>query len=639
VTKTKTRQKISNASYGRDGGRAALSGFLYQMVGALGLRASGHADDCGSEMDALLSLITDDSEIVHELYDSDVGILQPISDGAKQGVVLVQFKYSSAGCKSTIPPNEYKDILANIHAAEAKVKHSDKVMDECYLVTNRSFSRDTKKICNDVQIKGASDKLDSDQNDMAKRLRTILGFQSIDLIEQLYAYGRTYGLSDRETDAGIDHLVGRLSRRTGTHPDSSVCQLDLVECLTGSPHSKPLIHSEVLADMERDLGELGPEPQHEIIERPDAERLYIEFRDRALIVCTGDGGTGKTAAVRRWANAIVNSTFVGVKRVSRVTKDWIPELVNQWRNTPQPSDNNLSALHRLERANPKFAYPLLHLNIDGIDERSTIGANTDAICHILDWFWREDESVRMGHRKQPLAKLIVTCRTIEDFANSFWYPNTGGSHGTEPELPPVISFSFFTDVEFENLLKSEQSSLPEKVFQRLISSVSSAYSEANTEFSQYSTMTEFVSSSSSENNYQMLRHPAIWEAFRLLSMDQQEQFLECDPFACSLLASEYIRRFMNKASARSQEMKGNDIELAFGMLAHASKHHATGSLTRKLWSSVLTTEFGCGYSAANWLYDEACSAGIIEIDWDKWRWRYPFVEAYLANLHERGAGL
>src|SRR5258708_17757231 len=77
-----------------DGGRAALAGFLYQIVGLLGLRATvrgtGAAGD-ESDLEALVKLITD-GRASHEGYGSDV-LLKSLLEG-EAGLSFVQFKYS-----------------------------------------------------------------------------------------------------------------------------------------------------------------------------------------------------------------------------------------------------------------------------------------------------------------------------------------------------------------------------------------------------------------------------------------------------------------------------------------------------------------------------------------------------------------
>ena len=132
-------------------------------------------------------------------------------------------------------------------------------------------------------------------------------------------------------------------------------------------------------------------------------------------------------------------------------------------------------------------------------------------------------------------------------------------------------------------------------------------------------------------NNLLLRHPAIWEVFIHLPRDKQEPFLRGDLAACRMVASKYVERILDKATKRQVALTRNIISLSFCKLAMASRHQGSASLSQKLWNSVLCAELQVGITAALQLYDEAYSSGIIEIDYDKWRWRYPFVEEYLST--------
>ncbi len=619
-----------------DGGRTALSGFLYQILGVLGLRVTGNAESGGTDASGLFSIVTDETAIIHEAYDSDVGLLLPLVEGAKQGVVLAQFKYSIAGSQSAIPPVEFKDILTRFHVAANAVTQDGKALAENYLVTNRVYSRDTKKIIKSVTDNESSTELDSDQNVIARSLQLVQGIQPDDWTNRLYAFGRQYGLTDRETQTGIDRLLGRVLVQTVLQPQCALTRSTLIECLTDSIHAKSLKHADLLPELAWSLREMGETPPHTIIERPEAERLYAQYKDRALVVCTGDGGTGKTAAARKWAHSTVRTHFVGARRVSRITNDWIVRLVDEWRGVQPSHDTPQSAIQRLARANPAIALPLLHLSIDGIDERCHVGMNTDDICKVLDWFWREDELVRQGHKNQPDARLLVTCRNIQEFAK-FWYPNTAGSCFTDPEMPPVIPFAYFTDSEFEALLLAESAKLAQPVYERLLRSVSRAESAtADNDTGPASAAPALFSRYEQGGSELLLRHPAIWEAFIGLPQNQQVPFLNSDPVACATLAGQYVARFLEKASRRAEGLTRDSIEMLFCKLALASQAQASAMLQRKLWNEVIRNEGFVDMTALR-LFDEAYSAGIIEKDYDRWRWRYSFVERYLAGLHDGGA--
>jgi len=640
AAKTK-KSNMPNAATGApstsDGGRVALSGFLYQILGALGLRASGTAESQGSKAYALFSLVKDDTVVVHEPYDSDVGLLLPLAEGAKHGVVLAQFKYSVSGSLSTIPPSEFKNILDSFHAAASAVATDSKVLAGRFLVTNREYSPETKKIVDAIAVKGSHADLSSDQTIVAASLQFVSGIQPEVWTSKLNDFGKQYGLTGIEIQNGIERLLGHVLAHTASRSHCVITRASLIESLTGSSHANSLTHDTVLPIMERGLNELGTPPSHALIDRPDAERLYSQYNDRALVVCTGPGGSGKTAAVRKWAHATVKTRFVGTKRLSRVTSNLIVHLIDDWRGGIASNDNPQSAIQRLSSANPAISAPLLFLNIDGIDERSHVGEQTDSICAVLDWFWQQDEAVRQGHKGQPDAKLFVTCRCIDDF-KKFWHPNTGGGGSTLPEMPPVIQFGFFTDDEFEALLHSERSTLADEVYNSLIQTVHSATTETiagNRGLGPFSPVPRVAYSP--DTNSAFLRHPALWEAFMCLPQDQQAPFLNGDNTACLSLAKQYFERFLEKAVERSDGVSKHVIKTSFSMLASASKAQHSANPHFSLWNKTIGVDLGLGCFVAIQLFEEACSAGIIERDSDKWRWRYPFVEQYLAGIHAGGA--
>ena len=627
---------VVSGNSNNDGGRTALSGFLYQMLGVLGLKGQGEAHREDSGLGALLSLASD-ANAIHEGYDSDVALqLTPIRTAAQTGVVLVQFKFSEAGADSVIAPKEFKEILDRLHAATTAVLKDGKSVSKCFLVSNRAYSRDTQKIVDEIAKNGKSRQLGKDQNAIANGLEFLPGIEPEAWEAALYRFGRRYGLFDNEIESGIKQLLGHILAVTVERPTCEVHQKLLIECLTGTRDAHDLIHKHVRHLMASQLIELGPDPRHAIVARQDAETAFVQHRDRALLLCLGSGGTGKTATLRKWAEATDQTAFLGVRRASRVTKHWIQELVNEWRNTPMCNDMPASSLMRLARANPEMESPLLHLNIDGIDERAVVGANTDALCAILNWFWQEDIKVRKGDKAHPEARLIVTCRTKEDFAE-FWYPNTSGSPSIQIECPPTIIFDTFTDTEFAELVRSERATLGELVHNRLMQTTASPVGLSVESQSGPGGVVCDGPSSRSPNAYErMLRHPAIWEAFVELSATNREGFLDGKKGACDALATHYFERFLNKAAARSQHHHRRDnIKFAFSKLAIVSCDESKTVYEFALWNKVIGSELGLGVPFAQELYSEALSAGVIDGERGTWRWRYPIVANHLAALENR----
>jgi len=116
-----------------DGGRTALAGFLYQIVGLLGMSAYAHCADASSssaELDALLTLVRT-GELRHEYLDTDAVLRQLGIDSDDECVLVqfkVQFKFSRQIPAPPIGPKELLEIVRGLaRSAKAAQGHGLKV--------------------------------------------------------------------------------------------------------------------------------------------------------------------------------------------------------------------------------------------------------------------------------------------------------------------------------------------------------------------------------------------------------------------------------------------------------------------------------------------------------------------------------
>ena len=61
---------------------------------------------------------------------------------------------------------------------------------------------------------------------------------------------------------------------------------------------------------------------------------------RALLLFTGEGGSGKTASLHQWAKDLAaheNGPLVGSVMTRTLSRAWLPELVQRWRGIPEAS--------------------------------------------------------------------------------------------------------------------------------------------------------------------------------------------------------------------------------------------------------------------------------------------------------------
>jgi len=598
------------------------------MLVALGL--SGHASSQRETDDnALLLSLTRGSSVIHEGYDGDVALLHDILGAAKKGVVLVQCKFSKSGTSSEIAPKELRGILDRLYAAAKKARGDGRTVTGFFLVTNRTCSHGSDKILKDVASAEKSGELNRIQNCIARQLIVVPPSEPELWERELANLASEFGLLTAEYDEGKQRLLGRLLENSGSSAACEVSRTMLIECLTRSRDARPITHFSMQENLKAELGKLGPMPGHPVITRRNAESALAMHSNRALIVCTGQGGTGKSAALREWSQRESRSRFIATRRPASVTEDWIPAQIQQWRRSSGTRDNSDDALARIGVANPDMPPPLLLLCLDGIDERVTVGPQTQYLSALLDWFWCHDKQSRLNPSGLPKARLIVTCRCVEDFEH-FWFPNTSGVPEAGPELPPLIEFDDFNDDEFADILRASRDRLSHEVYTRLVPANSFSAIAADVDLMESDRVRGYHSAPDAPAT--ILRHPAMWESFVGLPQDSMLAVLNGEAQAEKQLAERYVERFLNKASARSAELQRRTVELAFIKIAVATKSSAPKAKhPRSLWYSTIGKEFGLGIPIAEKLLAEAMSSGVVIEDYDAWVWRFAFVQRYLAE--------
>jgi hypothetical protein len=121
-----------------DGARDALAGYLYQIIGAFGLKARAiDGADEKSELLCTLFIEAERARVMHEVHGQDVLIRREEAD--HNSGVAVQFKFSRQAT-AEIPLNELRDIL---HAFDGckKAASSEFPITDYVLITNRSLNQ------------------------------------------------------------------------------------------------------------------------------------------------------------------------------------------------------------------------------------------------------------------------------------------------------------------------------------------------------------------------------------------------------------------------------------------------------------------------------------------------------------------
>jgi hypothetical protein len=126
-----------------DGGLSALGGFLYQTVGALGLKAGSFQDiqDTGApELETLLGFAKT-GQVSYEQFDQDTTIKHVLHGEKLHGYILVQFKYSTLLPPRDIEPAELQKIYSRLQASKVKAEGLGYMTTGYSLLTNRALSK------------------------------------------------------------------------------------------------------------------------------------------------------------------------------------------------------------------------------------------------------------------------------------------------------------------------------------------------------------------------------------------------------------------------------------------------------------------------------------------------------------------
>jgi len=190
-----------------DGGLTALGGFLYQAVGALGLKAGAFQEmtnrTTGStDLETLLGFAK--SGVIHyEDLDQDASI-QSVLHGEQQGYVLVQFKYSSQNPPETITLPELEEILQRLRRSEAKARLLGYQVTGYSLLSNRRLSEPARHHADEARA--------------GRPPLYVARSLPDDLWEGLLRrFAQTYGCVDSEIERGIREGIGTVMQQAGSH--------------------------------------------------------------------------------------------------------------------------------------------------------------------------------------------------------------------------------------------------------------------------------------------------------------------------------------------------------------------------------------------------------------------------------------
>jgi hypothetical protein len=615
---------------GQDGGRWALAGFLYQIVGMLSMvaRASQPAEfsrkNGGDEVDSLLTL--PDVQTHHERFEDAAFI------SVDDECVLVQFKYSSTGRKIGI--GEAREIIEKLSAGVGQATNQGYRVTACVLFTNRELTSRGGK--------AARQHWESEKQERPYDLRYYKSAPIESLIEDLNNFGREYGLFGNEIEEGIDRMIGRVLLRTGDLFDRSFDQSNFIGCLVGSDRARRLTAARICEQPHQRLEDFGNwiginQWDSYPIQRARLHDVIEAINEnRALIGLCGQGGCGKSILIWQVLTNLPPDRCCTFVHAEEVLGSWIENTVHNWRGLVGNSgDTREEAVERLLIANPDSPRPVLWLGLDGIDEGDLSPARQNHIRKILRWFWRSDLD-RMNDR--PPAILIVSSRKEEKLRD---FLRLEGGPLQPTTLPLTLKIDVFTDQERDMAASQKVPGIHQRVHQTL----------SRGRLREWSDSIEVWGAEAPDENldsidaavWDSLRHPAMWQALLSLDRETQRRAIEGVSDARSQLAHGFLQWFGHKLRMRrgqqTEDLTSNDYHGLFEVLEAIARHSDLETLKQRDpdWvEPARQTPIGISRREAEDLYRESLSAGLIieENESRTWRWRHSLVYDYLVNYPE-----
>jgi len=659
-----------------DGGETALAGFLYQIVGVLGLAAwtdNRQAPAGSRQLDKLLT-VAGRSRLGHEINDQDaLLLLGKLRVTDEQTCAIVQFKYSQLSPPKKVGPAEYKQILQRLRDGTNAEGRAGRQVKSYFLVTNRELGPGAAKMRSDAWCGKTNARLDEPQLVNLARLSEIVDNVALTRwIDALHSFAARYGLDRQESERGIHELTGAILHSTIDRAETWITTERLVHAFTRSTAARPLTASAILEWSAPAVEEFrsGQKSQDAIVRRDVFVKAADAAATRALVVLHGPGGCGKTETFRQWAYDLTHrageyGACTTISSAHAVEDDWISAVIARWANmSDMPErrrESSDSAIARLERANPALTRtpPILHLGVDGLDD--DIVARSDkycAIARVIDWFWREDQRV-VETKMPPRATLIVTHRELERFTSDWLGEHIYGVDEARDDIAHV-EIGDFTDEELVNAAENAArggvlgrgladriiatlNSPPPAAFRQIQSTVHPSLlgtfrlgeqtigaGFVGSNLPTIGTISPYVSPIGRDLLF-AFRHPAMWATFIGLGSDWYERVLNGDRDAMGQLCQHYVDRFHGRARRRGHVASLSRV--SFGALLHrvAVDTGQGPAATRQRWIEVA---YGTGIvdgRGAEELYSEAESWGLISTDSGRWWWRHGFVRSHLTD--------
>lgn len=611
----------------RRGGRWALGGYLYQLIGQFSLAVTPLGgwliEDNEIEGRFLIDARDGDAETRAENLGQDAAYI------ADNGITLVQFKYSSTG--RGIGSSEIEEMVEGLVSAATNAKGYQVI--RCALVTNRVLNGPAKETW------------DAEVREQARQLEFVLQHLELEDAKQaLDEFGKTYGALPAERTRGIEQLLGRALGQIGESTVGLTIRAgDFIEAMTGHDSARCLTVDEICQVAEQDLSRFGDNYfsvdrwKGRGVRREMYDDLVRATQEHALVVVSGPGGCGKSMLIWRLLADITDKRegACAVELARSPTAISIPGVVNnKWREIPpghEPNDTPEKAIQRVIVANEDRVKPILYLGLDGIDEEEHSGSVRRETEQMIRFFYSREEGAR---EEPPPATLIVSCRQKDEIAKE-WLSFVPGR---EEIGMGHVGIDEFSDTELYEAMKDGAPSAYSQLQELSRSPVLADSDPLELEKPLYRGDPMRGASARTLLNrdvLNMLRHPTMWQALMRLEEQTREQALRGEPPAVIELISNFLEWYHYKLCLRNRELQHldvGDLREVIGTIAVASgggtNHDRDTGWVDPACETNLVTQI-----EARELYQEARSVGmILESERTRWGWRNETLADLLSRI-------
>jgi hypothetical protein len=623
--------ELGEPENGEGGARAALAGFLYEIVGVLGLTVfieEDFAEDIDEDFATLLRS-NRDAIVWHERWGQDAAVLPKPSEVEDAGGTLIQFKYSLANLPRPLQPAELKRIADRLYVGAETAAAEHEPIARFVLFSNRPLSPESPELLADARLGKPISNVTQGGANVLRRLILVVGKPAAYWYLPLEQFTSKFGADAAECAEVVNKLVGARIQNVVADRQQPITLADVTEALLGSREAHSLVRSDpngVLAQARRAL----PPEEIAVIPREALQTLGDLARVRALIAVVGPGGSGKTTAVVYWLRGVAqesDAAFISFVRAAEVTRAPIAQTFMEYMGLREARVNwmldDIRALRRLHSANPNCAHPILFLALDAADEPANQVRWRGDVEMVIRTFAQWDARA-LATGEPPDATLIVTCRD-EDDLRSFWLANDYDRPARDDAFE-TVEIGYFSDGELR--------AAAEHLAPELRDRIQGAIAQSTTADS-LQTVDSVPSPHSDELSDQVVRklsHPALWGAFAHLTNDIQRGVLEGRREALRALAQTFVDQFGAKVTRRglSGGLRRAELLLTLGHVARACPVGAGLTYDSEDWDAS-AREAGAGIPSR--LRSEAIGYGIVaQVDRTRWRWQHDFVQEYLADL-------